>query len=79
MPGKAFRGRFGELSASDRMAEIINLNKHRKAKARGTRDSEAAANRIKYGRTKAEKENDRRAEERREKAQEDRKLDRDEP
>jgi hypothetical protein len=46
------------------MAEIVNLNKLRKAKARTEDDSRAQANRIKYGRTKAEKENDRRAEER---------------
>jgi hypothetical protein len=48
------------------MAEIVNLNKTRKAKARSEQDSQARANRIKYGRTKAEKENDRRADERRE-------------
>jgi hypothetical protein len=46
------------------MAEIVNLNKLRKAKARAADDSHAQANRIKYGRTKAQKENDRRAEER---------------
>jgi len=46
------------------MAEIVNLNKLRKAKARAQDESRAEANRIKYGRTKAEKENDRRAEER---------------
>ena len=46
------------------MAEIVNLNKHRKAKTRDARESQSAANRIKYGRTKAEKANDQRAEER---------------
>ena len=46
------------------MAEIINLNKARKAKARAESESRAEVNRVKYGRTKAEKENDRRAEER---------------
>ena len=46
------------------MAEIVNLNRTRKAKARAADESRAAANRVKYGRTKAEKENDRRAEER---------------
>jgi len=46
------------------MAEIVNLNKLRKAKARAEDESRAQANRIKYGRTKAEKENDRRSEER---------------
>jgi hypothetical protein len=46
------------------MAEIVNLNKMRKTKARAADESRAQANRIKYGRTKAQKENDRRAEER---------------
>jgi hypothetical protein len=46
------------------MAEIVNLNKARKAKARAEDESRAQANRVKYGRTKAAKENDRRAEER---------------
>ena len=46
------------------MAEIVNLNKMRKAKARAEDETRAQANRIKYGRTKAEKENDRRAKER---------------
>jgi hypothetical protein len=46
------------------MAEIVNLNRMRKAKARAADESRAQANRIKYGRTRAEKENDRRAEER---------------
>ena len=46
------------------MAEIVNLSKLRKAKARAEDESTAQANRIKYGRTKAEKENDRRAAER---------------
>jgi hypothetical protein len=46
------------------MAEIVNLNKTRKAKASAEDESRAQANRIKHGRTKAERENDRRAEER---------------
>lgn len=37
------------------MAEPINLNKARKAKARADRETAAAANRVKFGRTKAEK------------------------
>lgn len=37
------------------MAEPINLNKARKAKARVTAQVEAEANRVKFGRTKAEK------------------------
>jgi hypothetical protein len=47
------------------MTGIVNLNRVRKAKARAAQDAEAAANRAKHGRTKAEKENDRRAEDRR--------------
>jgi len=46
------------------MVEIVNLNQMRKAKARAEDESRAQANRIKHGRTKAEKENARRAEER---------------
>lgn len=46
------------------MAEIVNLNKMRKAKTRAEDESSAQANRIKFGRSKAGKENDRRAEER---------------
>ena len=47
------------------MAEIVNLNKARKARATARREAEAAANRVKHGRTKAEKLNDARAEARR--------------
>lgn len=43
------------------MAEIVNLNKHRKAQARQETEAKAAANRAKHGRTKAEKANDARA------------------
>jgi hypothetical protein len=57
------------------MAEIVNLSKLRKAKARVEDESTAQANRIKYGRTKAEKENDRRAEERRALLHQGKKLD----
>jgi hypothetical protein len=57
------------------MAEIVNLSKLRKAKARAADESTAQANRIKYGRTKAEKENDRRAEERRALLHQGKKLD----
>jgi Domain of unknown function (DUF4169) len=71
-------GRFDELCASLPMADIINLNKHRKAKARDAAESQSAANRAKYGRTRAEKDNDRRAEERAERPHEGRSL-KDEP
>lgn len=37
------------------MAEIISLSKARKAKARAEKDATAEANRIKFGRTKAER------------------------
>ena len=37
------------------MAEIINLRRARKAKARAEREDEAARNRILFGRTRAEK------------------------
>ena len=37
------------------MAEIINLNRARKAKARADKETTAAANRAKHGRTKAER------------------------
>lgn len=48
------------------MAEIVNLNQFRKAKARESDQQQAAENRIRFGRNKGEKENDRRATERRE-------------
>lgn len=37
------------------MAEIINLNRFRKARARTEREATADANRLAHGRTKAEK------------------------
>ncbi|HWX48856.1 MAG TPA: DUF4169 family protein [Roseomonas sp.] len=37
------------------MAEIVNLNQHRKAAARQAEARQAAANRVKFGRNKAEK------------------------
>jgi hypothetical protein len=37
------------------MAEPINLNKARKVRARADADSRAAENRVRFGRTKAEK------------------------
>lgn len=38
------------------MAEIINLNKARKARARTQRELRAQENRARFGRTRAEKE-----------------------
>ena len=47
------------------MAEIVNLNKARKARAQAEKADQAAANRARHGRSKAEKVNDARAEARR--------------
>ena len=41
------------------MVEIVNLRKHRKAKQRAEQASEAAENRIRHGRTLAERDRDR--------------------
>ncbi|NDF12500.1 MAG: DUF4169 family protein [Proteobacteria bacterium] len=37
------------------MAEIVNLNKRRKAKAKADKEQRSVENRAKYGRTKQEK------------------------
>jgi hypothetical protein len=37
------------------MTEVINLNRKRKAKARTEKEKKASENRIKFGRTKEEK------------------------
>ena len=37
------------------MAEIVNLRQARKAKARADKEAQAAANRARFGRSKAEK------------------------
>lgn len=37
------------------MAEILSLSKARKAKERAGKEAQAAENRVKFGRTKAEK------------------------
>lgn len=37
------------------MTEIVNLKRVRKAKARAAHETEAQANRVAYGRTKAER------------------------
>ncbi len=41
------------------MAEPVNLNRARKAKARADAEAKASENRVKFGRTKAEKTLDR--------------------
>lgn len=40
------------------MAELINLNKARKAKARADAERQAAENRVRFGRSKAQKTQD---------------------
>ena len=40
------------------MAQILSLSKARKAKARSEKEATAEANRLKFGRTKAEKAQD---------------------
>lgn len=38
------------------MSKVVNLNKFRKQKARAEADKQAAENRVRFGRSKAEKE-----------------------
>ena len=59
------------------MAEIVNLRRARKDKARQQRESEAEANRRRFGRTKAEKTADKDARERAERDMDGKKIDRD--
>lgn len=57
------------------MAEIVNLKKARKDKARQEREREAEANRLRFGRTKAQKLADKEAKQREGRAVDDKKLD----
>jgi hypothetical protein len=59
------------------MAEIVNLRRARKDKARQQRESEAEANRRRFGRTKAEKAADKDTRERAERDIDGKKIDRD--
>lgn len=59
------------------MAEIVNLRRARKDKARRERESEADANRRRFGRTKAEKAADKDAQERARREVDGKKIDRD--
>jgi hypothetical protein len=59
------------------MAEIVNLRRARKDKARQQRESEANANRRRFGRTKAEKAGDKDAQERARREVDGKKIDRD--
>lgn len=58
------------------MAEIVNLNRVKKAKARTEAEKTATANRAKHGRTKAERASDAAEEERRRALLDGAKLDR---
>jgi hypothetical protein len=59
------------------MAEIVNLRRARKDKARQQRESEADANRRRFGRTKAEKAEAKDASERARRDIDGKKIDRD--
>ena len=59
------------------MAEIVNLRRARKDKARREREAEADANRRRFGRTKAEKASDTEARERARRDIDGKKIDRD--
>ena len=57
------------------MAEIINLNRFRKARERDGKAKLAESNRLRFGRTKGEKTKSRIKAERAEKSLDDKKLD----
>ena len=57
------------------MAEIVNLKRVRKDKARRAQEREAEANRLRFGRTEAQKRDDEDAKQRAERSVEDKKLD----
>lgn len=56
------------------MSEIVNLRQVRKNKARAEREREAEANRLRFGRTKAQKKADKQAKQREGRAVDDKKL-----
>ncbi len=56
------------------MAEIVNLKRVRKDKARREHDREAEANRARFGRTKAQKLADKDAKQREQRAIDEKKL-----
>jgi hypothetical protein len=57
------------------MAELVNLNKFRKAKARREAEERAAQNRIRHGMPKSERQKARREAERAKKSVDDKRLD----
>ena len=56
------------------MSEIVNLRRARKERQKRERDAEAEANRLRFGRTKAQKTLDRDNERRAERAVEEKRL-----
>jgi Domain of unknown function (DUF4169) len=46
------------INQTPRMADILNFNKARKRQQKAAREQQAAENRIRFGRTKAEKQLD---------------------
>jgi hypothetical protein len=58
------------------MAEIVNLRRARKDKARQERGAQAEANRVRFGRTKAEKAADKAGRERAQRDIDGKKIDR---
>ena len=60
-------------------AEVVNLKRARKDKARRERENEAEANRRRFGRTKAQKAADKDAEARTRRTLDDKVLDREKP
>jgi len=61
------------------MADVINLRRARKDKARRENEREAEANRLRFGRTKARKNADRDAEARGRRSLDDKRLEPNEP
>jgi hypothetical protein len=61
------------------MVDVINLNKKRKAKVRLEKEKKASENRIKFGRTKQEKQIEKQDKERSERHLDGHKLEKKEP
>jgi hypothetical protein len=57
------------------MGEIVNLKQMRKDKARREREREAETNRLRFGRTKAQKRTDETAKQHEDRTHDDKKLD----
>ncbi|MBP2298668.1 DUF4169 family protein [Azospirillum picis] len=57
------------------MGDVVNLNRFRKSRDRAERTKEADANRVRFGRTKAEKDRDRLEADRRARTLDGQKLD----